>query len=33
MKFGAWLGDASVVIAAILCVIFILAILAWALPG
>ena len=33
MNFGSWLGDASIVIAAILCVIFILAILAWALPG
>ena len=33
MKFGGWLGDASVVIAAIFCVIFILAIVAWAAPG
>jgi len=33
MNFGSWLGDASIVIAAILCAIFILAILAWALPG
>jgi len=33
MKFGGWLGDASVVIAAVLCVIFILAIIAWAAPG
>ena len=33
MNFGRWLGDASVVIAAILCVIFIIAILAWVLPG
>ena len=33
MRFGGWLGDASVVIAAILCVIFVLAILTWAVPG
>ena len=33
MNFGRWLGDASVVIAGILCVVFILAILMWALPA
>ena len=33
MKFGEWLGDASIVIAAVLCVIFVLAILTWAIPS
>ena len=33
MNFGRWLGDASVVIAAILCAVFILVILALAVPG
>ena len=33
MRFGGWLGDASVVIAAILCAVFILVLLSWALPG
>ena len=33
MKFGGWLGDASVVIAVILCALFVLAILAWVVPG
>ena len=33
MNFGSWLGDASIVIAAILCAIFVLAILSWALPN
>ena len=33
MNFGGWLGDASVTIAIVLGVIFILALLAWLLPG
>ena len=33
MNFGSWLSDASVVIAAVLCVIFAVAILSWAVPG
>jgi len=33
MQFGGWLGDASVVIAVVLCVIFIVIILAWLVPG
>ena len=33
MKFGGWLGDASVAIAAVICLIAIMAILIWAIPG
>ena len=32
MKFGGWLGDASVAIAAVICAIAILAVLTWAVP-
>ena len=33
MEFGGWLGDASIVIAAVFAVIFVLILLAWAIPG
>jgi len=33
MRFGAWLGDASIAIAAVLAVIFVIVILAIAVPG
>ena len=33
MNFGRWLGDASVVIAIVVCAVIVIAILMWALPG
>ena len=33
MKFGGWLGDAAVVIAAVIAAIFVLILLAWGIPG
>ena len=33
MKFGGWLGDASVVIAIVICAVVVLAVLAWIVPG